>query len=45
MMLSQPPVADPGVKQIYSNVGPVVAAVMAEQAMDQPWEDLMREMW
>jgi len=44
MMLRQPPVAKPGTKYIYSNAGYAIAGVMAEQAMNKPWETLMQEM-
>ena len=43
-MLAQKPAATPETKFIYSNAGYSVAGVIAERAMDQPWEDLMREM-
>ncbi|HJT76054.1 MAG TPA: serine hydrolase domain-containing protein, partial [Gemmataceae bacterium] len=40
-MLRQPPRAKPGTKFLYSNVGYVVAGVMAEEAADQEWEELV----
>lgn len=43
-MLSQKPEATPGTKYIYSNAGYAVAGVIAERAMDKPWEALLREM-
>ncbi|MHC4109821.1 MAG: serine hydrolase domain-containing protein [Planctomycetota bacterium] len=44
MILRQEPEAKPGTKFIYSNAGYSIAGVMAERAMNTPWETLMREM-
>jgi CubicO group peptidase (beta-lactamase class C family) len=44
MMLKEPPQVKPGEKYIYSNIGYVIAGLICEQAMDTPWETLMREM-
>ncbi|MHC4656501.1 MAG: serine hydrolase domain-containing protein, partial [Planctomycetota bacterium] len=38
------PRAKPGMKYIYSNAGYAIAGVIAEQAMNTPWETLMRTM-
>lgn len=42
-VLSRPPAAPPGTKFIYSNAGFSIAGAMAERAMDQPYEELMRK--
>ena len=34
--------SEPGTKFLYSNLGYVIAAAMAEQAADASWEDLMK---
>ena len=44
MMLAQKPLAKPGKKYIYSNAGYSILGLIAERAMNKPWEDLMREM-
>jgi CubicO group peptidase (beta-lactamase class C family) len=44
MMLRPQPEAKPGTKYIYSNAGYTIAAVIAEQTMNTPWETLMKEM-
>ena len=44
MILRQEPEATPGTKFIYSNAGYSIAGVMAERAMNTPWETLMKEM-
>jgi CubicO group peptidase (beta-lactamase class C family) len=41
--LKAKPAAEPGNKFLYSNLGYVMAAVMAERATRKPWEQLMRE--
>jgi len=41
-MLAEPPVRTPGEGMVYSNGGYALAAVMAEQAADMSWEDLLR---
>ncbi|MDH4197349.1 MAG: beta-lactamase family protein, partial [Candidatus Aminicenantes bacterium] len=41
-MASLKPASEPGTKYLYSNLGYVIAAAMAEQAADAPWEDLMK---
>ncbi len=38
------PVAEPGAKYLYSNLGYVVAGAMAEKAADASWEDLMKDL-
>ncbi|MBN1816637.1 MAG: beta-lactamase family protein [Sedimentisphaerales bacterium] len=43
-ILKQAPVAKPGTQYIYSNAGYTVAAVVAEEAMNQSWEDLMMDL-
>ncbi len=43
MILRQEPEAKPGTKFIYSNAGYSIAGVMAERAMNKPWEILMKE--
>ncbi len=43
MLASAKPVAAPGAKFLYSNLGYVIAGAMAEKAADASWEDLMRE--
>jgi CubicO group peptidase (beta-lactamase class C family) len=42
-VLSEKPKNKLGEKFLYSNVGYVVAAVIAEQAADAPWEELLTE--
>ncbi|MBE0535956.1 MAG: beta-lactamase family protein [Phycisphaerae bacterium] len=44
MILNQPPKAVPGEKYIYSNAGFSILGVIAEEAMDTSWEDLMQSM-
>jgi CubicO group peptidase (beta-lactamase class C family) len=44
MILRQEPKAKPGTKYIYSNAGYSIAGVIAEQAVETPWEILMRTM-
>jgi CubicO group peptidase (beta-lactamase class C family) len=44
MIFRQEPEATPGTKFIYSNAGYSIAGVMAERAMNTPWETLMKEM-
>lgn len=44
MMLAQKPEAKPGEKYIYSNAGYSILGLIAERAMDKPWETLMKEM-
>jgi CubicO group peptidase (beta-lactamase class C family) len=44
MILRDEPRAEPGMKYIYSNAGYAIAGVIAEQAMNTPWETLMRTM-
>jgi CubicO group peptidase (beta-lactamase class C family) len=41
-MLQDPPRDRPGTKYDYSNVGYVLAGLMAEQVTGTPWEELMR---
>lgn len=38
------PIAEPGAKYLYSNLGYVVAGAMAEKAADASWEDLVRDL-
>ncbi len=38
------PVAPPGEEAVYSNAGPVVAAVIAERQTETPWEELVERM-
>jgi len=42
-MLARPPLYPPGTKYIYSNVGHVVAAIVAEEKLGKPWEHLMNQ--
>lgn len=42
MLSSAKPVAEPGAKFVYSNLGYVIAGTMAEKAADASWEDLMK---
>ncbi len=44
MILRQEPEGKPGTTFIYSNVGYSIAGMMAERAMNTPWETLMKEM-
>jgi CubicO group peptidase (beta-lactamase class C family) len=44
MVLARAPAARPGAQYIYANSGYSVAAVIAEEAMDMPWEQIMRRM-
>ncbi|MBN2271174.1 MAG: beta-lactamase family protein [Sedimentisphaerales bacterium] len=44
MMLAQEPEAKPGEKYIYSNAGYSILGLIAERAMNKPWETLMKEM-
>ncbi|MBN1126199.1 MAG: beta-lactamase family protein [Sedimentisphaerales bacterium] len=43
-ILKQEPVSKPGTQYIYSNAGYTVAAVIAEEATNRSWEDLMTNM-
>ena len=43
MLASAKPVAEPGAKFLYSNLGYVIAGAMAEKAADAAWEDLMKD--
>jgi CubicO group peptidase (beta-lactamase class C family) len=42
-LLQKTPFVEPGTKNVYSNAGYAIAAVMAERASNRSWEDLMRE--
>lgn len=42
-VLIHPPETIPGTKFVYSNAGFAIAGHMAERAMHQPWEELMRQ--
>lgn len=42
MLLSQPPLLNPGTQFAYSFAGYVLAAAMLEHYLDEPWESLMR---
>ena len=42
-MLSKPPLSRPGTAYAYSNVGYVMAGLMAEEVAGQPWEELMQQ--
>jgi CubicO group peptidase (beta-lactamase class C family) len=44
MLDSVKPVGEPGAQYLYSNLGYVVAAAMAEQAAGSSWEDLMADL-
>lgn len=44
IVMSREPAAAPGTAFLYSNAGYVVAAAMAEEAMDRSWEDLMTDL-
>jgi CubicO group peptidase (beta-lactamase class C family) len=43
IVLAEKPVHKPGTKFLYSNLGYVVAAAMAERAADVSWEELMQK--
>jgi CubicO group peptidase (beta-lactamase class C family) len=38
------PLAEPGAKYLYSNLGYVIAGAMAEKAADDSWENLMKKL-
>jgi CubicO group peptidase (beta-lactamase class C family) len=38
------PLAEPGAKDLYSNLGYVIAGAMAEKAADDSWENLMKKL-
>jgi CubicO group peptidase (beta-lactamase class C family) len=42
ILASVKPVAEPGAKYLYSNLGYVIAGAMAEKAADDAWENLMK---
>jgi CubicO group peptidase (beta-lactamase class C family) len=42
-ILAEPPVSEPGTKFLYSNRSYAVAGAIAEETMDDSWEDLMRQ--
>lgn len=42
-ILAKPPVFEPGTDFAYSNEGYMIASLMAETAMDTPWETLVRQ--
>ena len=44
LMLNQKPQAKPGEKYTYSNAGFAIAGVIAEEATDTAWEELMQTM-
>ncbi len=44
LALGQKPVARPGKRMVYSNMGYAVAGAMAERVTGRTWEDLMRTM-
>ena len=44
LMLNQKPQAKPGEKYTYSNAGFAIAGVIAEEATDTAWEELMKTM-
>jgi CubicO group peptidase (beta-lactamase class C family) len=43
IILGEPPAIPPATKFLYSNRSYAIAGVVAERAMNSPWEDLMRE--
>jgi CubicO group peptidase (beta-lactamase class C family) len=43
LVLSLPPVAEPGRQMVYTNFGYVIAGAMAERVTGQDWETLMRD--
>ncbi|MBI3461305.1 beta-lactamase family protein, partial [Candidatus Acetothermia bacterium] len=44
LVLSQPPVSEPGSMYNYSNHGFIIAGAWAEQLTGKPWEELMQQM-
>lgn len=44
LVLSQPPVSEPGSLYNYSNHGYIIAGAFAEQVTGQSWEELMQQM-
>ncbi len=42
-LLSKPPLSRPGTVYAYSNVGYVMAGLMAEEVSGQSWEDLIQQ--
>lgn len=42
-VLKQPPLHTPGSKYLYSNLGYIMAALIAESVSKTPWETLMRQ--
>jgi len=43
LLTKHKPVAPPGTKYIYSNAGYAIIGHAIEEALDRPWEDLLRE--
>ncbi|MES2692097.1 MAG: serine hydrolase domain-containing protein [Verrucomicrobiota bacterium] len=41
--LAQPPVAAPGSRYLYSNIGYAIVGAMVEKILQRPWEEIIRD--